>query len=107
MTKTQTVKELLSRFNLELDLSSQCLSLEIEGDFDSYEIIQRTLSFINSEGQVDYGNFDCYHFEIDNAYCEVVPDCNLQTILSYSRLKGSGRWSGCSFDCFGELSVRS
>ena len=32
MTKTQTVKELLSRFNLELDLSSQCLSLEFKSN---------------------------------------------------------------------------
>ena len=55
MTKTQTVQQLLNLVNLELNLSSECLSLEIKGDFDSYEIIQRNLSFINHEGQVDYG----------------------------------------------------
>ncbi|MBQ6345002.1 MAG: hypothetical protein IJI96_02705 [Methanobrevibacter sp.] len=104
---SMTVQELLNKFNLQLDLSPQCLSLEIEGDFNSYEIIQRTLSFINSEGQIDYGVFNCYHFENDDAYCEIVPDCNLQTVLSYTKLRDSGRWSGCSFDCFGEFSVRS
>ena len=107
MTKNQTVQQLLNLVNLELNLSSECLSLEIKGDFDSYEIIQRTLSFINPEGQVDYGVFDCYHFENDDTYCEIVPECNLQTVLSYSKLKDSGRWAGCSFDCFGEISVRS
>lgn len=107
MTKTQTVQHLLNQFDLELNLTSEVLNLEIEGDFDSYEIIQRTLSFINPEGQVDYGIFDCYHFENDDTYCEVVPDCNLQTVLSYTKLRDRGRWSGCSFDCFGELSVRS
>lgn len=80
MTKTQTVQHLLNQFDLELNLTSEVLNLEIEGDFDSYEIIQRTLSFINPEGQVDYGIFDCYHFENDDTYCEVVPDCNLQVL---------------------------
>lgn len=104
---TQTVQSLLNQFNLKLDLSSQCLSIEIEGEFNSYEIIQRTFSFINTKGQLDYGVFDCYHFENEDAYCEIVPECNLQTVLSYSKLKDSGRWVGCSFDCFGKISVRS
>lgn len=46
MSETQTVQELLDSFNLNLDLPSECLSLEIEWDFDSYKIIKRTLSFI-------------------------------------------------------------
>lgn len=107
MTSTQTIQQLLNKFKLKLILPQKCLSIEIEGDFDSYELIQRTLSFINTKGQVDYGVFDCYHFENEDAYCEIVPECNLQTVLSYSKLKDSGRWAGCSFDCFGEISVRS
>ena len=107
MNKSQTVQKLLDSFSLDLNLSSACLSLEIRGDFDSYKIIQRTLSFVNANGQIDYGNFDCYHFENENAYCEIVPACNLQTVLIYTRLKDSGRWTGCSFNSLGELSVRS
>lgn len=107
MTKTQTVQHLLNQFDLELNLTSEVLNLEIEGDFDFYEIIQRTLSFINANGQIDYGNFECYHFENDDCYCEIVPECNLQTVLLYSKLRDSGRWAGCSFDCFGEISVKS
>ena len=37
MTKTQTVQDLLNQFNIQVGLSPQCLSLEIEGDFDFYE----------------------------------------------------------------------
>ena len=107
MSGTQTVQKLLDSFNINLDLSSECLSLEIEGNYNDYQIIQRTLSFINANGQIDYGNFQCYHFENEDCYCEIVPDNKLQTVLSYTRLKGSGRWSGYSFDCFGNLSVRS
>ena len=107
MTPPQTVQQLLNKFNLKLTLSQQCLSIVIEENFDSYKVIQRTLSFINAEGQVDYGVFDCYHFENEDAYCEIVPDNTYQTVLSFTRLKGSGRWAGNSFNCFGELSVRS
>lgn len=107
MNETQTLQELLDSFNIDLDLPLECLSLEIKGNFDSYEIIQRTLSFINATGQMDYGVFDCYHFEDDKCYCEIVPDNYFQTVLYYTRLKGSGRWAGCSFDSFGDISVRS
>ena len=107
MNKTQTVKELISQFNINLDLTSEVLNLKIEPNFDSYTIIQRILSFINPRGHIDYGTFDCYHFENDDAYCEIVPDCNLQTVIMCTRLKGSGRWTGVSFNSLGELSVRS
>ena len=33
MTKTQTVQHLLNQFDLELNLTSEVLNLEIEGDF--------------------------------------------------------------------------
>lgn len=39
---TQTVQSLLNQFNLKLDLSSQCLSIEIEGEFYSCEIMFET-----------------------------------------------------------------
>lgn len=57
MTKTQTVQGLLNQFNLDLGLHSEVLNLTIEGDYEHYKIIQRTLSFINNKGQIDYGNF--------------------------------------------------
>lgn len=50
MNKTQTVKELISQFNINLDLTSEVLNLKIEANFDSYTIIQRILSFINPRG---------------------------------------------------------
>lgn len=107
MTSPQTVQQLLNKVNLKLTLPQQCLSLKIQENFDSYKVIQRTLSFINSKGNLDYRVFDCIHFENENAYCEIVPDCNLQTVLIYTRLKDSGRWVGCSFNSLGEVSIIS
>ena len=54
MNKTQTVKELISQFNINLDLTSEVLNLKIEANFDSYTIIQRILSFINPRGHIEY-----------------------------------------------------
>lgn len=107
MSNSQSVYQLLNKFDLNLELADEVLDLKIDEEYESYKIIQRVLSFINSEGQMDYGDFECIHFENEDTYCEIVPECNLQTVLLYSKLKGSGRWAGCSFDCFGEISVRS
>ena len=54
MTKTQTVKELLSRFNLELDLSSQCLSLEFKSNITPSNIQNASDFYNNVKVSKDY-----------------------------------------------------
>lgn len=105
MVKPQTVSQLLDKFDLKLELTPHVLSLEIADEYDSYNVIQRVLTFINSEGQLDLGKFTCYHFENKLSYCEIVPDCNYQTVLSFEKINGN--WEGCSWDMLGNLSTRS
>lgn len=105
MVKTQTVLQLLNQFKLNLELPINVLNLEIEGEYNSYKIITRILGFINSKGYLDYGHFDCYHFENEDRYCEIVPACNYQMVLSFEKV--NGRWEGYSWDSLGNVSVRS
>lgn len=102
---TQRIHNLLSKFNLKFDLTNNVLNIEIEDDFDSYKIIQRELSFIKKDGSLDYGTFDCYHFENKDAYCEIVPKCNLNQLLYFKRV--NNRWIGYTFDELGRLSSRA
>ena len=105
MTKTQTVQELLDQFGLELDLSSEVLSLEVEGDYDSFEVIQQPLACINSKGHRSYGLFECYHFENDKYYCTIVPDNVLRMIIVAEKIDSD--WYCVCFDRFGQVSARS
>lgn len=102
---TQRIHNLLAKFNLKFNLTSRVLNIEIKDDYDQYKIIQRNLAFIRSDGSLDYGTFDCYHFENDNSYCEIVPDCNLNQVLYFTKL--NNKWVGYTFDELGRLSNRA
>lgn len=105
MTKTQTVQELLKQFNLDLDLPLKVLNLEVEGEYDSFEIIYEFLSYITMEGTIDYSKFKIYLFENDDYHCMIIPDNTLRTVRVAKKI--AGNWRGYYFDCFGNISVRS
>jgi len=106
MVGTQKLHELLSKFDLDFNFPSRLMNVIVaNGDYDSFVIIPRVLMFVNDTGAKDLKEFNCYHFEDGDSYVEVVPDCNLNTVLSFEKI--NGRWEGYSFDELGRVSSRS
>lgn len=72
MTKTQTVQQLLNQFNLKLNLPSECLSLIVEGNFDSLK--QKKDYFFTGNEDSLTTEFEYYQFEGSGCICKIIPN---------------------------------
>ena len=106
---TQKLVDILKQFDLQINLTDAILSIEVPGEFDSYTLEpDNILRFVNSEkGFLDYGKFKAYVFKTDDVYVCLAPDNNYEHLTILTKLEGSNRFVGCSYDAWGIVSVRT
>ena len=97
MMTTQTIKELLNHFGLNLDLPEKVLALTVDGGFKDYSIKE-----LVAPTAYGWGKFECYHFEDENYIVDIMPN-NFDAILRVIKKLGPRR-VGNSFDSLGRVS---
>ena len=105
MSKSQTINDLLSQFKLDLNLNVDVLDMEINSDYDSFEVIKVSLPFGTPRQHISVGEFECYHFEHQNFYCMIVPENKTRTIIFGEKI--DSMWHVYSYNMYGELTARS
>ena len=68
----KTVKELLTKFNLKIELPGNILNMELDGEFTSFE--QKKESFPTFEDSTSYKEYDCFEFRGEYSLCKIIPD---------------------------------
>ena len=105
MSKSQTIKDLLNQFDLELDLSDAVLNMDVNSNYDSFDIIHAMMPFGTPREHISVGEFKCYHFGNNNFYCRIAPENKTRTIVFGEKIDSS--WHVYSFNMYGELTARS
>ena len=56
----QTVSDLLTKFNLKIELPENILNMELDGNFTSFE--RKKESFPTFEDSASYKEYDCFEY---------------------------------------------
>ncbi|WP_296807664.1 hypothetical protein [uncultured Methanobrevibacter sp.] len=68
----QTVEELLTKFNLKIELPKNILNMKLNGEFTSFE--QKKEYFPTFEDSASYKEYDYFEFRGEYSLCKIIPD---------------------------------